>query len=56
MSLNFSAAQSRSSDVTYNQKWSETYTGKFSYNLAFDRNNYINHYRGQKQSRLWENH
>ncbi|MBI90266.1 MAG: cell surface protein SprA [Candidatus Marinimicrobia bacterium] len=41
MSLNFSAAQSRSSDVTYNQKWSETYTGKFSYNLAFDRNNYI---------------
>ena len=41
MSLNFSASQSRSSDVTYSQKWSETYSGKFAYNLAFGRNNYI---------------
>ena len=41
ISLNFSASQSRSSDVTYRQKWFETYTGKFGYNLSFDRNNYI---------------
>ena len=41
ISLNFSASQSRSSDVTYKQKWSETYSGKFGYNLSFDRNNYI---------------
>ena len=41
ISLNFSASQSRSSDVTYSEKWSETYTGKFAYNLSFGRNNYI---------------
>ena len=39
--LNFSASQSRSSDVTYSEKWSETYSGKFAYNLSFGRNNYI---------------
>ena len=39
--LNFSASQSRSSDVTYSGKWSETYSGKFVYNLSFGRNNYI---------------
>ena len=41
ISLNFSASQSRSSDVTYSEKWSETYSGKFAYNLSFGRNNYI---------------
>ena len=41
VSLNFSASQSRSSDVTYSEKWSETYSGKFAYNLSFGRNNYI---------------
>jgi len=41
MSLNFSASQSRSSDITYRKKWSENYSGKFAYNLAFGRNNYV---------------
>ena len=41
MSLNFSASQTQSSDITYKRKWSETYSGKFAYNLTFDRNNYI---------------
>ena len=41
VSLSFSASQSRSSDVTYRQKWSETYSGKFSYTIPFGRNNYI---------------
>ena len=40
ISLNFSASQSRSSDVTYSEKWSETYSGKFAYNLSFGRNNF----------------
>ena len=39
--MNFSASQSRSSDITYSNKRSETYSGKFSYNLPFGRNNYI---------------
>ena len=37
----FSASQSRSSDITYFEKWSESYTGKISYNIPFGRNNYI---------------
>ena len=41
ISTSFSASQSRSSDVTYLEKWSESYTGKFSYSLPFGRNNYI---------------
>ena len=41
MSLSLSASQSRSSDVTYEEKWSESYTGKFSYNIPFGRNNYF---------------
>ena len=41
ISLNFSASQSSSSDVTYRQKWSENYSGKFAYNVPFGRNNYI---------------
>ena len=41
ISLSFSASQARSSDITYKQKWSETYSGKFGYNLIFGRNNYI---------------
>ena len=40
--VNFSASQSRSSDITYSNKRSETYSGKFSYNFPFGRNNYIN--------------
>ena len=38
---NFSASQSRSSDITYNQKWSESYSGKISYSFPFGRDNYI---------------
>ena len=38
---NFSASQSRASDITYNQKWSESYSGKISYNFPFGRDNYI---------------
>jgi len=41
MSLSFNASQSISSDVTYLKKWSENYSGKFSYNIPFGRNNYI---------------
>ena len=41
MSLSMSATQSRSSDVTYEEKWAETYTGKFSYHIPFGRNNYV---------------
>ena len=41
VSVNFSASQSRSSDVTYEEKWTESYTGKFSYHIPFGRNNYI---------------
>ena len=41
VSASFSASQVRSSDVTYKQKWSETYTGKLDYNLSFGRNNFI---------------
>ncbi len=41
ISLSFSASQSKSSDITYQQKWAETYSGKFGYNFTFDRNNYI---------------
>jgi hypothetical protein len=36
-----SASQTKSSDVTYSQRWSENYSGKFTYNLPFGRNNYI---------------
>ncbi len=39
--LTFSASRTKSSDVTYKQKWNESYTGKFSYNFPFGRNNYI---------------
>ena len=41
VSMSFSASQSRSSDVTYKEKWSESYTGKVDYNLSFGRSNYI---------------
>ena len=41
VSFSFSTSYSRSSDVTYKEKWSENYTGRFSYNLPFGRNNYI---------------
>ena len=41
LSMNFSASQSRSSDVTYSEKWTESYTGKVDYNLSFGRNNYL---------------
>ena len=41
VSMSFSASQARSSDVTYTEKWSETYTGKVDYNLSFGRSNYI---------------
>ncbi len=41
ITMNFSASQSRSSDITYKQKWTETYSGKLGYNVPFDRNNYI---------------
>ena len=41
ISLNLSASQTRSSDVTYSQRWSENYSGKFTYNIPFGRNNYI---------------
>ena len=41
VTMSFSASQTQSSDVTYKQKWIETYTGKFGYNLTFDRNNYF---------------
>ena len=37
----FSASQSRSSDITYAQKWSESYSGKLSYSLPLGRENYI---------------
>ena len=39
--MNFSASQSRSSDVTYSEKWTESYTGKVDYNLSFGRSNYL---------------
>ncbi len=39
--INFSASQSRSSDITYSRKHSEVYTGKFSYSFPFGRNNYF---------------
>ena len=38
---NFSASQSQSSDITYAQKWSESYSGKVSYSFPFGRDNYI---------------
>ena len=38
---NFSASQSKSSDITYIQKWSESYSGKISYSFPFGRDNYI---------------
>ena len=38
---NFSASQSKSSDITYLQKWSESYSGKISYSFPFGRDNYI---------------
>ena len=41
VSFSFSTSHSRSSDVTYKEKWSENYTGRFSYSLPFGRNNYI---------------
>ena len=41
LSMNFSASQSRSSDVTYSEKWTESYTGKVDYNLSFGRSNYF---------------
>ena len=41
VSLNLSASQSTSSDVTYSQKWSENYKGSFMYNVPFGRTNYI---------------
>ena len=41
LSMNFSASQSRSSDVTYSEKWTESYTGKVDYNLSFGRSNYL---------------
>ena len=37
----FSASQSRSSDITYAKRWSESYSGKLSYSLPFGRENYI---------------
>ena len=41
VSLNLSASQSISSDVTYSERRSENYSGKFTYNIPFGRNNYI---------------
>ena len=41
ISLNLSASQTKSSDVTYSQRWSENYSGKFTYNIPFGRNNYL---------------
>ena len=41
VSLNLSASQSTSSDVTYSERRSENYSGKFTYNIPFGRNNYI---------------
>ena len=41
VSVSLSASQSRSSDVTYAEKWTESYSGKFSYYIPFGRNNYI---------------
>ena len=41
LSVNFSASQSRSSDVTYSEKWTESYSGKLDYNLSFGRSNYF---------------
>ena len=37
----FSASKSRSSDITYFERWSESYTGKISYNIPFGRNNFV---------------
>ena len=45
MSLSFSASQVQSSDVTYKNKWSENYTGKFCYIIPFSRINYLKHFR-----------
>lgn len=39
--VSFSASRSNSSDITYLQKHSETYTGKLSYNIPLGRDNYI---------------
>ena len=39
--LSFSASRSNSSDITYLQKHSESYTGKFSYNIPLGRDNYV---------------
>ena len=41
VSMSFSASQAKSSDVTYKEKWSETYTGRLDYNLSFGRSNFI---------------
>ena len=41
ISASFSASQSKSSDITYQEKRTESYTGKFSYSIPFGRNNYI---------------
>ena len=38
---NFSASHSKSSDITYFKKWSESYSGKISYSFPFKRDNYI---------------
>ena len=46
---NFSASQSRSSDITYTQKWSESYSGKISYNFPFGRDNYISPLKWTKE-------
>ena len=39
--VTFSTSRTKSSDVLYKQKWNESYTGKFSYNIPFGRNNYL---------------
>ena len=46
---NFSASRSRSSDITYTQKWSESYSGKISYNFPFGRDNYISPLKWTKE-------
>ena len=37
----FSASQSKSSDITYSRRWSESYSGKINYNVPFGRDNYL---------------
>ena len=49
MSLSFSASQVQSSDVTYKNKYSENYTGRFSYNIPFGRNNYLKPFNWTKE-------